>query len=191
MTGKTRLLTTALALAISSAGVAHGEIGPYVGGSVGQTRIEGSLTDVGVAEFRIEGNDFAYKIFFGLELPGPIAVEGGYRDFGTVSDANNIVTLTSQSDGFDAFVLGKLPVGPVSLFAKAGLIAWNTEFEVRAGSGLLVPDRLVTDDGIDFAWGLGVSAELGKFGVRGEFERFEAELPGRVSMLSVGVTYEF
>lgn len=191
MTIRKRVLTAALALTLGAAATAAADTGPYIGGSVGQTRVEIDPTDVPGAGFRVHDEDFAYKIFFGWELPGPLALEGGFRELGKVTDDDGLRRVTSESDGFDAFVLGKLPLGPVSLFAKGGIIFWDTEFESRRRGGVGIPDVRITDDGTDFAWGLGIGFEIGRFGFRGEYEKFEIDLPDDLTMLSVGVTFEF
>lgn len=191
MTTKLRTLPTILVLALLPSVAARAEIGPYLGASVGQSRIELDLRDVGAAGFRVDDEDFAFKVFFGLELPGPIAVEGGYRDLGRVTGETGIVRLTGETDGFDAFLVGKLPLGPVSLFAKAGFVAWDAEARTEVSGDFRVPELSVAEDGTDFAWGVGVAAELGPVGVRGEFEMLEIDFLDDVTMLSVGVTYEF
>lgn len=191
MTAKRWTLLTILVLTLLTVSAARAEIGPYIGASAGQSRIELDLRDVGAAGFRIDDEDFAFKVFFGLELPGPIAVEGGYRDLGTVTGEGGIVRLTGATDGFDAFLLGKLPIGPVSLFAKAGFIAWDSEARTVVSGDVRVPELMVADDGTDFAWGVGVAAELGPVSVRGELEKLEIDFLDDVTMLSVGVTYEF
>ena len=199
MTSCKNLLSVTLVLIVTASTMANAEIGPYIGGSVGQSHLELDLPDVGGAGFRIDDEDFAFKVFFGLELPGPIAVEAGYRDLGSVIGDDGFVRLSGETDGFDAFLLGKLPVGPVALFAKAGLIAWDAEATagvrddvlVLVPEGTLVPDVRFDDDGTDFAWGVGISGEVGPIGIRGEFESLEIDLLDDVTMLSVGITYEF
>ncbi|MDX1385793.1 MAG: outer membrane beta-barrel protein, partial [Thermoanaerobaculia bacterium] len=138
-----------------------------------------------------DDEDFAYKLYLGLELPGPLAVEGGYRELGRVTGDGGLLAATAESDGFDAYLLGKLPLGPVAIFAKGGVIAWDTEVRTTAPEGSGLPDIRVTNDGTDFAWGVGLSFEIGKVSLRGEYEKFEIDLPDDVSMLSVGVAYEF
>jgi len=191
MAGKGWALAVAMVLALGSSTAARGEIGPYIGGSVGQSSVELDLTDVGSAGLRVDDDDFAFKVFFGLELPGPIAVEGGYRDLGEVAGDGGPVTLIGKTEALDVFVMGKLPLGPVSLFAKAGLVAWDSEARTIADEGLRVPELQVSDDGTDFAWGVGVAAEVGRVGLRGEFEKLEIDFLDSVTMLSVGVTFEF
>jgi len=189
MTVKTWVALTLLTLLVT--GAVRAEIGPYVGASVGQSSIELDLRDVGAAGFRVDDEDFAFKVFFGLELPGPIAVEGGYRDLGRVTGEGAVVRLTGATEGFDAYFLGKLPIGPVSLFGKVGFIAWDSTARTEISTDIRVPELRVAEDGTDFAWGVGISAELGPVGVRGEFEKLEIDFLDNVTMVSVGVTYEF
>lgn len=191
MIGYKQAITATLALVILAATAARGETGPYVGGSVGQTQVDVVPGRIGPGLVIDDEGDSAWKIYFGYELPGPLAVEGGYRDLGRVTDQDGLTTVTSESDGVDAFLLGKLPLGPVSLFAKGGVIAWDTEIRSRSRGGLGIPDVRVTDDGTDFAWGFGISVRLGKFGIRGEYEEFEVDVPDDLTMLSLGLTFSF
>lgn len=191
MTGYAKAITATLVLLILAATSAWSDTGPYVGFSAGHTEVDVVPGEIGPVGFVIKDGDFAYKVYFGFELPGPLAVEGGFRDLGTVTDENGLTTVTSESDGLEAFVLGKLPLGPVSLFAKGGFIAWDSKLESRSRGGLGIPDVRLTDDGTDFAWGLGVAVGLGKFGIRGEYEQLEIDLPSDLTVVSVGLTYKF
>lgn len=185
------VLSVAAALVLTCGAAAYGEIGPYVGASVGQSRIDVSLQDVGGVDFSIDDDDFAWKVYFGVELAGPLAIEGGYRDLGQISGGTGLVQVTAESDGLDVFAVGLLPLGPVALFAKGGIIAWDSELETSSSPGLGIPNLRLSDSGTDLAWGVGIKLEVGKFAVRGEFERFEVDLPEDLSMLSVGISYEF
>lgn len=191
MTSRKRVLTAVLVLALATSASAYGEIGPYVGLSAGLSQVELDLTDVGGVDLEIDEDDSAFRVFFGLELAGPLAVEVGYRDLGRVTDQSGVVAVTSESDGVDAFAIGFLKLGPVALFAKGGVIVWDSELETRAPSGVGVPDIRVKDDGTDFAWGVGVKFEIGKIALRGEYEQLEMDLPDQVSVVSVGISYEF
>ena len=191
MISKRAPLAAVLTLAVAVSMPAHGEIGPYVGLSVGQAQVDLDPADAGDAAFRLDDDDSAFRAVFGLELLGPLAVEVGYRDLGKVTDRDGFTTVTSASDGIDAFAVGLLPIGPVALFAKGGVISWDTELETRSDSGLGIPDVRVSDDGTDFAWGFGIKFEVGKLAIRGEYEQLELDLPDEVAVVSVGVAYEF
>ncbi len=191
MTSSRRVFLAVLSLTIAVAGSAGAENGPYLGASVGQTTVELSLGGVEDTGLRIDDEEFAFKVFFGYDLLGPLAFEVAYRDLGEVTDDAGLRRATTESDGIDGFLIGKIPLGPVKLFAKGGLIAWNTDFRLESADLIGAPDIRISDDGTDFAWGVGVAFELGKLGVRGEYESFETDLPDSLSMVSVGVTYKF
>jgi hypothetical protein len=70
----------------------------------------------------------------------------------------------------DAFAVGLLPIGPVDLFAKVGLVSWDTDIRAR-----LIPTDVVdtdSDSGTDAAYGIGVALRLGKVAIRAEGEQF-------------------
>lgn len=190
MTSRMRTVAATLVLAFAAT-VATAEIGPYVGLSVGQAQVDTSIGDIGSSDFSIDGDDLAFKLFVGLELLGPLAIEASYRDFGSVTDGNGVISATSQSDGVDVFLVGRLPLGPVSLFAKGGFIAWDSRIQTSSSGNFGPPDIRLEDDGTNLAWGVGVAAEVWKVSVRGEVERFELDLPGDITMMSVGVAFEF
>lgn len=190
MTRKTRALAATLTLAFVAATI-HAEIGPYVGVSLGQSQVDVDFRDVDSSDFSIDDEDFAFKLFVGLELLGPLAIEASYRDLGTVTDGSGLIRATSETDGFDAFLVGRLPIGPVSLFAKGGLIAWDSKVETSSPEQLGLPNIRIEDDGTDLAWGVGLAVEAWKVSVRGEIERFELDLPDDVMMMSIGVAFEF
>ncbi len=191
MTNKRHILVLAVALALTSGASAFGEIGPYVGISAGLSQVELDLRDAGGVDFELDEDDSAFRVFFGVELLGPLAVEIGYRDLGTVTDSNGFTTVTSESDGLDAFAVGSVGLGPVALFAKGGLILWDSSIETRSSGILGAPDIRLEDDGESFAWGVGVKFEIRQFAFRAEWEQLDMDVPDDVSVVSVGVAYEF
>jgi hypothetical protein len=184
-----RSLALATVLLIAAPAVSLAEIGPYFGASAGEVALDLDLRDVDTAGFRIEDEDFAYKVFIGFELPGPFAVEAGSRDLGSLSEDLGPLSATVETQALDAAALAKLGIGPVSFFVKAGVVAWDAEVHVH--NSPVLPDLDDSDDGTDSYWGVGVSVEIGRFGVRGEYESFEIDLVDDLTMLSVGVTVEF
>ncbi len=191
MIKKIPAVVAALLLALGMAGSARAEVGPYIGLSAGLAQVEVEPGDIGGVGFTFDQDDNSFRGFFGLELPGPLSVEVGYRDLGLVTDRDGLVQVTSESDGIDAFAIGALPIGPVKLFAKGGVIAWDSKLETRRTGGVGPPDVRFEDDGTDFAWGLGVQFEIRKFAFRGEYEQLELDIPDEISVISVGVAYKF
>ena len=115
--------------------------------------------------------DTAFKIFGGVEFNRNIALEGGYTNFGEyVVD----YTFWNDYETYEASALyvaavGSIPLGPVSLFGKAGLAHWYVDRSDPDGFSWWSEDAM----GIDPMFGAGVKIEAsGNFALRGEFERF-------------------
>jgi hypothetical protein len=167
------LIPTLLAASVTANAADNGF---YLGGSIGQANVE---IDRNLA--RIDDDDTGYKFIVGLRPLDWLGVEASYVDFGKVTDNN----LRAEANGFTAFVVGFLPVGPVDLFAKAGVI--NSDTSVVLNGGGEVFDR----DGNDLAYGVGAQFRLLSLGVRAEYERFDVDDVENLNMFSIGVTYTF
>jgi hypothetical protein len=153
----------------------------YLGGSIGSSFIEKSVTEVGGQDLKINKNGFAYKFFAGYKSPKIIGLEVDYRSLGTVKDELMNVEYESNVKGFDIFATGTLNFSMLEIFAKAGYFFWSSE--VKGGN---ISEK--KDDG-DFVWGFGAGVGLGKLGIRAEWEMFSVEGMKNVSMLSAGISY--
>ena len=172
---RNKLLFTLAALVLSASASAA-DNGFYLGGSIGQTNVD---IDRDLAS--IDENDTAYKIIAGFRPLDWLGVEASYVNFGEPKQGGQKV----DSDGVTAFVVGFFPVGPVDLFAKAGLINADTTVVTRAGS------EVFSEDGTELAYGAGVQFRFLSLSVRAEYERFDVENVDDLNMFSVGVTYTF
>jgi hypothetical protein len=155
--------------------------GIYVGASIGQGNIDVDDDIFGSSGIDLDGDETGFKFIAGIRPLDWFGVELNYVDFGDVEDR----TLQAKANGVSAFAVGFLAVGPVDLYAKAGLINWETTVSQR-GLG-----DLFRDDGTDPAYGVGVQFRLLSFAIRAEYEKFDLDNVDDVSMLSVGVTYTF
>lgn len=180
------LIASALAAALLLAGPAVADSGFYVGGSVGNTALEFDFEDGG-DDFTFDENDFSWKAYGGFKFPVPalhLAVEGGYRSLGGPS-----TTIASQEFGidvtaWDVFGVAGFDLGPVTVFGKLGMIAWDAEVTLAgldAGS----------EDDQDMGYGLGASFNLGSFQLRAEYEAFDVSDINDLYMLSAGFVYTF
>jgi hypothetical protein len=167
------LLTTAL-LALSASATAA-DNGFYLGGSIGQANVD---IDRGLA--RIDEEDTAFKLIAGIRPLDWLAVEASYVDFGKPEGRGQ----KADSDGVTAFVVGFLPIGPVDLFAKGGLINADTSVVTNGGN-------VFSEKGTELAYGVGAQFRLLSLGVRAEYERFEVSHVDDLNMFSVGITYTF
>jgi Outer membrane protein beta-barrel domain len=152
--------------------------GIYIGGSVGQVNVEiDNLSGISAADFK--GDDTGYKLIAGIRPLDWLAVEASYVNFGEPEDTVLGTNLKADGDGISAFAVGFLPIGPVDLFLKGGLISWDSKL---AG---------FDEDGTDFAYGVGAQFRVLGLSLRAEYEIFDAEAVDNLDMVSIGVTYTF
>ena len=175
-------------LAVAATPAAAADNGFYLGASIGGSSIKVSDFDDELGDLNFSDGDFAYKLFAGYRLMSFLGVEAGFVDLGSPSDAvGDDINVKIGVDGWDAFAVGFLPIGPVDVFAKLGLISWDAN--IRAAFENIV--EYDSDSGTDVAWGLGVALRLGSLAVRAEGERFELGDADEVYMFSVGATFTF
>lgn len=155
--------------------------GIYYGGGVGQSFIETQVTDTDKDDFKLDGNDFAFKAFAGVRMSSFLAVEGGYRSLGSVKSKVSDVTFLSKTTGYDLSAVGNLYLGLVDIFAKGGAFWWDQEVEVRGEED--------TNGGTNFSWGFGATVRLGNMGLRAEWERFELADFDQLSMMSLSIVF--
>lgn len=172
----TRTLAAAL-LVFATTSVFAADNGIYVGASVGQSDVTVSAGD-GLPKF--DGKDFSYKIIFGVRPVDRFSAEVSYLSLGKPDDRTTGSAVDTK--GVSGFAVGYAAVGPVDLFAKAGLVNWDATVTSR---GVRVSKR----DGTDFAYGAGVQFRLLSLALRAEYERFELEKGA--NLLSVGATWTF
>ena len=152
--------------------------GFYLGAGLGLSSLEQSVSITGSGKVKFDDDDYAYKFFGGYQLSPWLAVEGGFRDMGTLSSGR----VKTDLSGIDAFAIAGFPLGPVRLFGKLGGIYGQSDTRIKGGVKF-------SNDGFDLGAGAGLEFELGSFGLRGEAEYFDA-LDG-VWMYSVGATFTF
>lgn len=168
------ILATALLLASTATMAADNGI--YLGASIGDANID---IDQGLAQ--VDSDDTGWKFIAGIRPLDWFAVEASYVNFGEPEDG----PLAANADGISAFGVFFLPVGPVDVFAKGGLISFDTSIEVD-GLG-----DIYREDGTDLAYGVGVQFRLLSLAVRAEYEKFDIDDVEDANMLSIGVTYTF
>lgn len=168
------IVATALLLA-STAGMAA-DNGIYLGASIGDANID---IDQGLAQ--VNSDDTGFKFIAGIRPLDWFAVEASYVNFGEAEDG----PLAANTDGISAFGVFFLPVGPIDMFVKGGLISFTNTVELD-GFG-----DIYREDGTDLAYGVGVQFRLLSLAVRAEYEKFDIDDVKDANMLSIGVTYTF
>jgi hypothetical protein len=168
-----------LAACLLSPAAALAQAKPYLGASLGAAFHNTSVEDITGEDFKLEGEEFSWKIFGGIRGAQFFAIEGSYVHFGKIENTVNDTSLDSKKTGWDLFVVGNLSAGPIDVFGKAGILWWRDEGRIE--------DAPFDTKGNDFAWGLGGALRLGGLGVRVEYERFELEGDDNLALVTAGV----
>ena len=153
--------------------------GFYIGGSVGQANLKISDITDGISTADFDADDTAFKLIAGIRPLDWLGVEAAYVNFGEPEDTVLNQKLKADGDGISAFAVGFLPTGPVDLFAKVGLISWDSKI---SGS--------FDDSGTDLAYGVGAQFRVLGLSIRAEYEKFDIS-DVDLDMISVGLTYTF
>jgi OmpA-OmpF porin, OOP family len=177
------LLTSTLVLA---AGAAHADdmLGLYAGAGIMRAKME----DVFHTDF--DFSNTAWKVYAGLHPTGiPFGVDVDYYGLGSQSAGTFLGPANADAKAFGAFAVGYLPipVPDIDVYGKAGLARW--QFSGSVPSPTLFN---VSDNGTDFAWGVGAQYHfLDRFAVRVEYEHFNIRDADDVQLYSLGVSYTF
>jgi hypothetical protein len=171
---KALILLTGLSLGMPAAAFAGADSGFYIGAGVGDATVKDT-------DANFDASDSAYKLFGGYNIGFiplvDFAVEASYVDFGKPSTSNGSIEVT----GVNAFGLAGLSFGPFGIFAKAGMINWDSDATFGTASS--------SDSGSDPAYGVGARFAIGSFSVRAEYEYYDVE--NDLDMVSVSGVYTF
>jgi hypothetical protein len=181
---KTTALAALAALGFAAAPAYAVDNGIYLGASVGQSGVSFDETIEG-EKFDFDADSTAYKAILGWRFLDSLAVEANYVDLGSGDDNVAGTRIETDVSGLSLSLVGFLPVGPVDLFARVGVIDW--EADVTAPDF----DFGVSDDGTDLAYGVGAQFRVWSLSIRAEYERFDISDADTVDMVSLGVTWTF
>ena len=176
-----KLVIALIAIGFLSPAMLHAQVKPFVGASLGASFYDTSIEDVSGDDFKLEGEEFAWKIFGGLTAMKFLGLEGGYVYLGKTQNSDYSFNVESKTTGWDLFAVGNLPVGPIVVFGKAGILWWRADHKID--------EAPFETTGNDFMWGLGAVLKMGGLGIRAEFERVELEGGDSVMLLTGGVTF--
>ncbi len=187
------LATLPLALATTTA-LAHPGSGFYLGATVGSVSVESDFDDINLD---FDESDTAWSGFAGFQVNPMFGVEASYNNFGNFA-TENLFDLTrtevdSDFTGFDVFGIVTVPIGPLSVFGKAGVVFWDSDATAIISPPVGSPFRFdQDDDGTDFAFGGGAEIALSDtLSVRGEVEWFDIDSTEEVLFTSVGLSFRF
>ena len=189
----TRKLTLPALLASALvAGTAYAaEPGFYIGAGAGQTTVDQDASDWGYDgvdkhDLKIDDDDFGWKAYIGFNFLPWLGIEGGWADLGSFSGDNQFHNVDADLSAWQGYLVGRLPIGPVDLFAKVGGANVRSELDTNNPS-------FGKDDSTKamFAYGIGAEYILGHWGFRVEAEGFDDNEVDDFYFISAGVNYRF
>jgi len=129
-----------------------------------------------------------WKVFAGFRPISLFAVEADYIDLGSETVSSALASAHLQYKAFAAYAVGfaPIPVPYLDVFGKVGLARWtasgNTTIpEVASGFYSL------SDNGTQFAWGVGAQLHVGNIGGRLEYENFNIRNTDGANVISLSV----
>lgn len=172
---KNKKLLTAIALAsFGTSGIQAAEFYPgYLGISVGEATVN-DLCDLDVD--RCEDSAITGRLYGGSQFTGFANFEFGYRYLDDVSIWGTVDGWTGgiDIDGhfFDATLQMGLPEsGPFKIFAKAGVVYWQLNYDASLTNGSVLYAGSDDDSGASLRTGIGASYEVSDgFRVRADWD---------------------
>jgi hypothetical protein len=139
------------------------------------------IGDVDEANLDFDSGENASKVFAGWRFNRLVAVQLDRVDFERSVDARDALNgLSTQAEGFVPSVVGTLPIGPLEVFARAGVFWYHLVIERNATS-------LAVNSDHDPIFGAGVGATIAeRLNLRAEYE--VAEIDGLDDPNAVWVT---
>ena len=179
-----------LAALTCSASAAHADNGMFY---LGAGLTNDNLRDIAATNSDL--NSTSWKVWAGFRPISLFAVEADYIDLGSQSISSEsfagFVNTHLSYKAFAAYGVGYLPV-PVpylEVFGKLGLARWTASgssvvgADVLGGSGIFS----LSDNGTQFAWGVGGQVHFGNFGGRLEYENFSVRNTSGANLVSLSV----
>ena len=193
-------LAAAAALALelpSAAARADDLLGLYLGGGVGQSRVDANGAQFSYGSFR--ENHSAFKGLVGIRPIPLVGAEVEYIDFGHPRGTLGGSPADVALKGAAAFGVGYVPLPIGAVFVKAGLARLRSTVNgvelvavpvCNPGPCTGVPLFSLSRTDTSFAAGAGVQFKVLSWAIRAEYERFHAA-GGNPGLASVGFTWTF
>jgi len=193
---KTMTVTAALLALLAGPGLAQdrggrGSEGLYLGAGVGDfssavDEID-SLDDVDDVGIDFSDSDNATRIFGGWRFNRFFALQADFVDFGESSGsvATSVSPGTSDVQGLAPSVVGTLPIGPIELFGRAGVMFYEIDLNLTGG-------RIIDESGEDPLWGVGIGLDIrDRLNLRLEYEEIDIEDLDEADALWLNASWKF
>jgi len=104
--------------------------GFYLGAGLGDfsTGVD-EIEDVDLSELDFDSDTSATKVFAGWRFNRFFAAQLDIVDFGRSQAAANQLNVSTESEGIAPSVVGTLPLGPVELFLRGGVLFYDLSIE--------------------------------------------------------------
>lgn len=164
--------------------------GPYIGGGVGDFSAAvdeiNNLDDVDDVGIDFSDGDNAMKVFGGYRFNRFFAVQADYVDFGESSGfVSPSVSGSSDVQGIAPSIVGTLPLGPVELFGRIGMMFYEVDLNLTGG-------RVVDESGEDLVWSAGIGIDIAeRLNLRLEYEEIDIERLDEADALWLNLAWKF
>ena len=177
-------LTTGTALA-QNADDGNNE-GFYLGAGLGDFSTEiNDIDDVDDVDLDFDEDEDASKIFAGWRFNRFFAAQVDHYDFGNSNTALGLLPVSSEAEGFAPSIVGTLPLGPVELFARAGIIYYD--LHVRLGN-----EDIIDESGNDAVYSAGIGFTLfQRLNLKAEYEVVDINEFDDANAVWIGASWRF
>ena len=109
--------------------------GFYLGVGLGDfsTGID-DIEDVDDADLDFDSDENARKLFAGWRFNRFVGVQVDFIDFERSTAATELLNISADAKGFAPSIVGTLPLGPVELFARAGVLWYDLSIDSSTSS---------------------------------------------------------
>jgi hypothetical protein len=144
--------------------------GFYIGAGLGDFSTEiDNLDDVDDVDLDFDEHEDASKAFAGWRFNRFVAMQLDYYDFGESNTALNLLDVSADTKGLAPSVVGTLPLGPVELFARAGMVFYDVEVS-------LDNDPIIDESGEDPVYSAGIGVTIAeRLNLKAEYEVIDIE----------------
>jgi hypothetical protein len=177
------LLATVLALAAGAAQADEDDLF-YLGAGVSNNKISE------ITAINSDLNSTSWKAYVGVRPINAFAVEADYLDLGSktlnTTTASGTINTDVNYKAFAGYAVGfvPLPLPYLDVFGKVGLARWSSGGSTNSPGASLFS---LSDNGTEFAWGIGAQAHFGMVGGRLEYEAFHIQNTNGAGILSLSV----
>jgi OOP family OmpA-OmpF porin len=164
--------------------------GFYLGGGIGDYSSSvdeiNSLDSIDDAGIDFSDGDNAMKVFAGWHFNQFFAVQADYVDFGESSGAvTPLLSGTSDVQGIAPSIVGTLPIGPIELFARVGMMFYDVDLNLTGG-------RVIDESGEDLVYSAGIGIDvLDRLNLRLEYEEIDISALDESDALWLNVAWKF